>query len=133
MAFIERIELKRPDQIALMRRAGLVVAEALGAMGDALRPGLTTGDLDEIARRVLADNSATSSFLDYGAEWGFTPYPAVTCVSVNDEIVHGIPGARELRAGDVVSVDFGAIVEGWHGDAARTFVVGDAVRAWTRH
>ena len=125
MALIERIEFKRPDQIRLMRRAGLVVADALQAMGEALRPGLTTGDLDAIGRDLLAANGATSSFLDYGAEWGFTPYPAVVCVSVNEEIVHGIPGARVLEAGDVVSVDFGAIVEGWHGDAARTFVVGE--------
>ena len=125
MALIERIELKRPGQVHLMRRAGLVVADALQAMGEALRPGLTTGDLDDIARGVLDANGATSSFLNYGEDWGFTPYPAVVCVSVNDEIVHGIPGARVLGAGDVVSVDFGAIVEGWHGDAARTFVVGE--------
>ncbi len=125
MALIERIELKRPDQIRLMRRAGLVVAEALAAMGEALRPGISTGDLDEIARDVLAAHGATSNFLNYGADWGFTPYPAVVCVSVNEEIVHGIPGSRTVQAGDVVSVDFGAVVEGWHGDAARTFVVGD--------
>ena len=126
MALIERIELKRADQIRLMRRAGLVVAEALTAMGEALRPGLSTGDLDEIARARLAANKATSSFLNYGADWGFTPYPAVVCVSVNEEIVHGIPGERTLEAGDIVSIDFGAILEGWHGDAARTFVVGEA-------
>ncbi|MDA8439765.1 MAG: type I methionyl aminopeptidase [Propionibacterium sp.] len=125
MSFVERIELKRPDQISVMRRAGLVVAEALLAMRDAVSPGATTSDLDEIARRVLIAHGATSSFLNYGVDWGFTPYPAVTCVSVNDEIVHGIPGSRELLQGDVVSVDFGAIVDGWHGDAARTFVVGE--------
>lgn len=118
------IEVKTPDQIKIMRQAGLVVAKALNAIGEAVRPGLRTSELDVVARKVLADNGATSNFLGYGAEWGIPPYPATVCVSVDEEIVHGIPGERVLAPGDVVSVDFGAIVNGWHGDAARTFVVG---------
>lgn len=119
------IEVKTADQIKVMRRAGLVVAKALIAMGEAVRPGIRTADLDVIARKVLQDNGATSNFLNYGAEWGIPPYPATVCVSVDEVIVHGIPGDRVLEEGDIVSVDFGAIVDGWHGDAARTFIVGD--------
>ncbi len=119
------IELKVPDQVRVMRRAGLVVAEALDAMGAAVRPGVSTHELDQIGREVLATNGATSSFLNYGAQWGYPPYPAVACISVNEAIVHGIPDDRVLNEGDLVSIDFGAIVDGWHGDAARSFLVGE--------
>jgi methionyl aminopeptidase len=120
----ERIELKTPEQILLMREAGLVVARALQAMTDAVAPGVTTADLDGIAREVLRDAGAVSSFLGYDV--GNGPYPAVICSSVNDRVVHGIPSADEkLVEGDVVSIDFGAIVEGWHGDAAVTVPVGE--------
>ncbi len=118
------IEIKSSAQIGKMRRAGLVVSDALGAMGEAVRPGITTRELDAIARSVLGDHRATSSFLGYGSEWGYPPYPATVCISVNEEVVHGIPGDRVLAYGDIVSIDFGAIVDGWHGDAARTFTVG---------
>ncbi len=118
------LELKTPDQLRLMRKAGLVVAEAHAACVQAARPGVTTAEVDAVARDVLARNGATSSFLNYGAQWGYPPFPAVTCISVNEEIVHGIPGERVLVAGDLVSIDFGAIVDGWHGDAAVTFPVG---------
>ncbi|MCL2315695.1 MAG: type I methionyl aminopeptidase [Actinomycetia bacterium] len=107
-----------------MRRAGLVVAEGLAAMGAVAVPGATTADLDAAGASVLKAAGARSSFLGYGAGWGYPPYPGVACISVNDVIVHGIPGPLALHDGDIVSVDFGAIVEGWHGDAARTFVVG---------
>lgn len=129
------IELKKPAQLRTMRRAGLVVARTLVELGEAVAPGVTTGELDQLAREVLARHGATSSFLHYGADWADVPYPAVTCISVNDEIVHGIPGERRLVDGDVVSIDFGAIVDGWHGDAARTFLVGgveDRVRELSR-
>ncbi|XSS53856.1 type I methionyl aminopeptidase [Propionibacteriaceae bacterium Y1923] len=106
-----------------MRQAGLVVARTLTALREHVVAGVTTGELDAIARELLAEAGATSSFLGYGARWG-TPFPAVTCISTNDEIVHGIPGERVLADGDLVSVDFGAILDGWHGDAARTFTVG---------
>ena len=124
----ERIQLKNLDQIALMRQAGLVVARALGAMRDAVAPGVSTSDLDGIARDVLRDAGATSSFLHY--DIGSGPYPAVICASVNEKIVHGIPSPGEkLADGDIISIDFGAIVEGWHGDAAITVCVGEVSAA----
>ena len=119
------VELKTPEQLIAMRRAGLVVAATHTALRDAAAPGVTTGELDALARDVIAAHGAVSSFLNYGGGWGIPPFPAVTCISVNDEIVHGVPGARALAAGDLVSVDFGAIVDGWHGDGAITFGVGE--------
>ena len=116
----EKIEYKTMAQVQLMRRAGLVVAAAHAAVRDAARPGVTTGDLDRVAAEVIAEASAKPSFL------GYHGYPATLCISVNDQIVHGIPGERVLLPGDVVSVDCGAIVEGWHGDAAFTVVLDDA-------
>ena len=119
------IEIKTPDQLAVMRQAGLVVATALEAIRGVAAPGVTTGDLDAIARDVLSDNGATSSFLGYKAH-GAVPYPGVICASVNNEVVHGIPGDRVLADGDLLSVDFGAIVDGWNGDAAISILVGEA-------
>lgn len=114
----ERVELKTLDQVRVMRRAGLVVASALDAVRAAARPGMTTADLDEVAARTIAAAGATPSFL------GYLGYPATICVSVGDEVIHGIPGARVLEVGDVVSVDCGAIVDGWHGDSAISIVLG---------
>lgn len=118
------LELKNPDQLRLMRRAGLVVAEVHRAVLEAAAPGVTTGELDAIGREILARHGAGSSFLNYGAAWGYPPYPGVACISVNEEVVHGIPGERVLVDGDLVSYDFGAITAGWHGDAAITFGIG---------
>jgi methionyl aminopeptidase len=115
----DRIQYKTLDQVRLMRTAGLIVADALDAVRAALAPGLTTADLDRIANEVIVGQNAVPSFLNYG----HPPYPATLCVSVNDEVVHGIPGSRTLAAGDVVSVDCGAIFKGWHGDSAFTAVV----------
>ena len=112
-----RIELKSLDEVRLMRRAGLVVADALAAVRAAARPGATTGDLDAVAADVIAESGAEPSFL------GYHGFPASICTSVNEEVVHGIPGRRELAAGDLVSVDCGAIVEGWHGDSAISFLL----------
>lgn len=120
------IELKTGAQIEYMRAAGLVVARTLRRVREAAQAGMTTADLDAMARDSLREHGATSNFLNYGAERNVPGFPGVMCVSVNDEIVHGIPGDRVLRDGDVVSVDFGAIVEGWHSDAAVTFVIGPA-------
>ena len=115
----ERIQLKSTDQIAVMREAGLVVARALEAMRSAAAPGVSTADLDEIARGILREAGATSSFL------GYHGFPAVICASVNDRVVHGIPSDQEkLADGDLVSIDFGAIVDGWHGDSAISVGVG---------
>lgn len=118
MLFGRNIELKTPAQLASMREAGLVVDATLRAVREAAEPGMTTADLDAIAERSISDHGATSNFKGY---YGFT---GVICTSVNDEVVHGIPGPRVLEAGDLLSVDCGAIVDGWHGDAATTFVVG---------
>ena len=101
-----------------MRRAGRVVAEMLGACAAAARPGATSAELDRAAREVLERRGARSSFL------GYHGFPAVVCVSPNDVVVHGIPGPRRLEEGDIVSIDGGAIVEGWHADAAVTVGVG---------
>lgn len=118
------IQLKSSDQLASMRQAGLVVARALAAMSGACRAGTSTWDLDAIARDVLADAGATSNFLDY--DIGYGPYPGVICASRNDNVVHGIPARDDVLAdGDLISIDFGAIVDGWHGDAAVTIAVGD--------
>jgi methionyl aminopeptidase len=102
-----------------MRRAGRVVAEIMEETRAAVRPGVTTGDLDRVARDVLERRSARSNFL------GYHGFPAVICTSPNDMIVHGIPGAYRLREGDLISIDCGAIVEGYHGDAAYTMAVGE--------
>ncbi|HET7173009.1 MAG TPA: type I methionyl aminopeptidase [Nocardioidaceae bacterium] len=114
------IEVKTPEQIAQMRRAGLVVAETLDLLRSAVAPGVTTRELDSIAAAHLAGRGATSNFL------GYRGYPATICTSVDDVVVHGIPGERQLREGDLVSIDCGAIVAGWHGDAAVTVAVGKA-------
>ena len=119
------IQLKTPAQIAMMRRAGLVVVRGLAEMGAAAVAGATLAEIDAVGRDVLAAHGATSNFLGYGAEWGYPPYPGVACISVNEVVVHGIPDQRRLVAGDIVSIDFGAVIDGWHGDAARTFMVGE--------
>jgi len=107
-----------------MREAGLVVAAGLAAMTEAAQPGVSTAELDLIARRVLAEAGATSSFLGYS---GPPPFPGVICSSRNANVVHGIPSPDDVLAdGDLISLDFGAIVDGWHGDAAVTVAVGRA-------
>jgi methionyl aminopeptidase len=114
------IEIKTPEQIAVMREAGLVVARTLRVLAEAVRPGVTTADLDALAEAEIRAAGATPSFK------GYYGYPATICTSVNEEIVHGIPSRqRSLREGDIVSIDCGAIVGGWHGDAAVTVGVGD--------
>jgi methionyl aminopeptidase len=113
------IEVKTPEQIAVMREAGLVVARTLRVLAAAARPGLTTGELDELAEAEIRAAGATPSFK------GYHGYPATICTSVNEEVVHGIPSRRRsLREGDIISIDCGAIVDGWHGDAAVTVGVG---------
>jgi methionyl aminopeptidase len=115
------VEIKTPDQIAKMRVAGLLVGQTLELLRTEVRPGVTTGDLDAIARENIRAGGGVPSFLGYG----HPPFPATICASVNDEVVHGIPGSRVLHDGDVISIDCGAIVEGWHGDAAITVAVGE--------
>src|SRR5690349_19069953 len=109
---------KSAEQIAKMRVAGRVVAEMHESIRAAIAPGVTTAELDRIGREVIERRGATSNFLNYHG------YPAVICASPNDMIVHGIPGSYRLAEGDLISIDCGAIVDGWHGDAAFTAGVG---------
>ena len=117
----DRIQYKTRDQMRLMALAGAVVERALSAASTRAVAGATTRDLDAAAAAVIGAHGATPSFL------GYHGYPATICVSVNDEVVHGIPGGRVLAEGDVVSIDCGAIVKGWHGDAAVSLIVGEPV------
>ncbi len=119
------VEIKTRDQLLCMRRAGLVVAAALAATRAAVRPGVSTRELDGVAAEVIRSAGATPSFLDYGAHQGVGGFAGVTCLSVNEEVVHGVPGDRTLAAGDLLSIDCGAVVEGWHGDSAITVAVGE--------
>ena len=115
-----QIQLKTPEQFAIMRKAGRVVALCLAEINSAIKPGMTTLELDLIAREVMAKEGAKPSFL------GYHGYPAVICVSINEEVVHGIPDEKRfINDGDLVSVDCGAIIDGWHGDAALTIGVGN--------
>ena len=117
----EPIEIKTPAELALMREAGLVTGSALHAAAAAAEPGVSTAELDAIAEREIRAAGAVPSFL------GYHGYPATICASVNDQIVHGIPDAGQvLRDGDVLSIDCGAILGGWHGDSALTVTVGQA-------
>ena len=115
---MKRLARRTADELRQMRAAGRVVAEMHQAIRAAVRPGVTTLQLDDVARDVLASRGATSNFL------GYDGFPAVICASVNDEVIHGIPNERPLQEGDVLSIDCGAIVNGWHGDAAFTMGVG---------
>lgn len=119
MFFDRKIQYKTPAQVEAMRSAGLVVASTLALMRSSVAPGVTTSELDALAEEHIRSAGAVPSFL------GYQGFPASICASVNDEVVHGIPGPRTLRAGDLVSIDCGAIVDGWHGDAAITVPVGE--------
>ena len=119
------VEVKTPDQLRLMRRAGLVVARTLDSVVAQVRAGVTTAELDAVAAASIAAAGAQPSFLGYGADEDRSGFPGVVCLSVDDEVVHGIPGARVLADGDLLSIDCGAVVEGWHGDAAVSVVVGE--------
>jgi methionyl aminopeptidase len=123
------ITRKSAREIEQMRRAGRIVAEVLALVESELKPGVTTGHLDQLAERHIRNAGAIPSFLGYlgGGRYGKGPkaFPASTCISIDSEVVHGIPGDRVIKAGSIVSIDTGAILDGWHGDGARTFVVGD--------
>jgi methionyl aminopeptidase len=114
------IQLKTAEQVELMRAAGLLVGRTLELLREAVKPGITTADLDQIAEANIRDNGGVPSFK------GYHGFPATICASVNEEIVHGIPRpGKVLRDGDIISIDCGAIVDGWHGDAAITVGVGE--------
>ena len=112
------ITLKSSHEIELMRRAGKITAAARALAGEMVRPGVTTQEIDSEVERFIRKNGAVPSFLHYNG------YPASVCISVNDEIIHGIPGKRVLQEGDIVSVDVGAYIGGFHGDCAATFACG---------
>jgi methionyl aminopeptidase len=120
------VELKTRAEIESIRAAGKVVAGILAATRAAAAPGVTLKELDEVARAVLRDAGATSPFLNYKPRFAPVPYPAVICTSVNDAALHGIPDGYELRPGDLLSVDAGATLDGWVGDAAISFLVGES-------
>jgi len=124
------ITLKKPAEIEKMRKAGRVVADVHKAIKAVIRPGVDTMVLDEVASRVLDEEFAKASFRGYRVPGITTPFPSSICVSINDEVVHGIPcRSRFLREGDIVSIDVGAIVDGYHGDAACTYAVGEITPA----
>ncbi|MGA5648599.1 type I methionyl aminopeptidase [Streptomyces seoulensis] len=118
------VELKTDASIESMYAAGQVVGRALTAVREAAGVGVSLRELDEVARAVLREAGATSPFLGYRPSFAPTPFPAVICASVNDAIVHGIPTGYRLRDGDLLSVDCGALLDGWAGDSAISFVVG---------
>ena len=109
------ITLKSPHEIELMRRAGKITAAARAFAGEMVRPGVTTQEIDSAVEHFIRKHGAVPSFLHYNG------YPASACISVNDEIIHGIPGKRVLQEGDIVSVDVGAFIGGFHGDCAGTY------------
>ena len=113
------ISIKSAREVELMRAAGHVVAEVLDSMREHVRPGVTTGELNRIAHEAIVSRAAVPSFL------GYEGFPGSICTSVNEQIVHGIPGRRRLHEGDIVSLDVGAILKGYHGDAALTLPVGE--------
>ena len=122
MSWEQNIVIKSSQEVALMREAGRVNALALAAVRALIKPGVTTGELNEAAEEVIREHGGIPTFLKYPGPY---PYPATLCVSINEELVHGIPGKRKLHEGDVVSVDCGTTLEGFVGDAAFTVGVGE--------
>ena len=118
------VEIKTAGEVQAMRAAGQVVARILAAVQDQAKAGMRTAELDEIARDVLAGAGAYSPFLNYKPRFAPVPFPAVICTSVNDAALHGIPGRKKLADGDLLSVDSGAVLDGWAADAAVSFTIG---------
>src|SRR5688572_14031973 len=124
MAFARpRVTLKSRAQVEKMAVAGRLVGDALDAVGEAMRPGVTPLELDALAERLIRSRGGIPSFI--GVPGHLAPFRHSLCISIDDEVVHGVPDGRRIREGQLVSVDAGAIVEGWHGDSARTWIVGD--------
>jgi methionyl aminopeptidase len=111
--------LKTTDEIEIMRRAGKVVSGALDLVAEAIKPGITTGELDAMIEEFIRSHDGTPAFK------GYQGFPASACISIEDEVVHGIPGQRALKEGEIVSIDTGCFVDGFCGDSARTFAVGE--------
>ena len=116
---MEMISLKSPREIECMRRAGRLTAQARALAGSLVRPGVTTHEIDTAVRKFIESHGAKPSFLGYGG------FKGSACISINEEVIHGIPGPRKLQEGDIVSVDVGAYLDGFHGDCAATFPCGE--------
>src|SRR3954452_2646934 len=126
MKLAERaIDVKTRGELQAMRASGLILARAIEAGRAAARPGATTGDVDAAVAAVIAEAGAVSNFLNYGSHGGTGGFPATICASVNDEVVHGIPGSRVLVDGDLLSIDAGCVLDGWHSDSAVSVHVGE--------
>ena len=117
------ITIKTKDQVDKMRIAGGILADLIDILEEMIRPGITTDELDKVAKDFIRSRGAEPSFLGYGG------YPKTLCTSVNEEIVHGIPSSRKLKNGDIISIDMGAYINGYHGDCARTYGVGEISEA----
>ena len=115
---MDMISLKSPREIECMRRAGRLTAQARALAGSMVRPGVTTHEIDTAVRKFIERHGAKPSFL------GYSGFPGSACISINEEVIHGIPGPRKLKEGDIVSVDVGAFLDGFHGDCAATFACG---------
>ncbi|MFQ6007508.1 MAG: type I methionyl aminopeptidase [Candidatus Zixiibacteriota bacterium] len=120
------ILLKTKEEIEIMRRAGRIVAHTLDMVGESIRPGMTTAQLDKLIDEFLRSHGAIPAFKNYQG------FPAAACISIDEEVVHGIPGDRVIKEGEIVSVDIGSIVDGYYGDSARTFAVGQVSSAKSR-
>ena len=116
------ILIKTEKEISYMREAGNIIADIMNKMGAAIEPGITTIELDNISKKEIKKNNVKSAFL------GLYDFPNTICVSINEEIVHGIPSSRKLKNGDIISIDAGVIVSGFNSDHARTFPVGDSLK-----
>ena len=123
------ILLKSPGEIAALREAGRIVAQALAAVRDAAAVGVALRELDAVATDVITGAGATPAFKGYQPHFASTPFPGAICASINDVIVHGIPGPKKLREGDLLSIDCGAVLDGWVGDSAFSMVIGEAASA----
>jgi methionyl aminopeptidase len=122
----DSIPVKTAEDLEAMRRSGRILAEAIGRVGREMKPGMTTAEVDRLAETTIRDAGAVPAFK------GYRGYPASVCISVNEEVVHGIPGPRVLREGDLVGIDLGAILDGWYSDAAETFYLGEPPEAVRR-
>jgi methionyl aminopeptidase len=119
------VTFKSQEEIELMRQAGRIVAQALALLAERAKPGVTTGELDALAYEYIRSQGAVPSFKGYKPWRDVKAFPGSICASVNEEIVHGIPGSRKLEEGDIIAIDCGAIYRGWHGDSAVTVAIGE--------
>lgn len=119
------IRLKTKTEVEYIRKADKILAETFGILAPYVKPGITTRELDKIAEDYILSKGARPAFKNYTPAPTFPPYPAATCISVNEEVIHGIPGSRVIQEGDIVSIDIGTELSGYYGDAARSYLVGE--------